>query len=155
VSQNGIEILDLRCLLLECALGSAHKGSWLMVARHETLSAQRRKINLSTSAITLLLVGAVVVGCDSEEQHRAFYSSKEACLKDWGTEASCQQSHGSNGTVYYFGPWYSRSSSFWGRGGGGSAGIVSQGGSAVSSGTEAARFGGFGGSASSHGGAGE
>jgi hypothetical protein len=126
-----------------------------MAARRETLSPHRRRINRTTSAITLLLVGACVVGCDSEERHRAFYSSKEACLKDWGTETSCQQSHGSNGMVYYFGPWYSRSSSFWGRGGGASSGIVSQGGGTVTSGTEAARFGGFGESAGAHGGAGE
>jgi hypothetical protein len=109
----------------------------------------------TTSAITLLLVGAFVAACDSEERHRAFYDSKEACLKDWGTEESCQQSRGSNGAFIYFGPWYNRASPFWGRGGGTSAGIVSQGGGSVTSAAEAAHFGGFGESAGAHGGAGE
>jgi hypothetical protein len=112
-------------------------------------------MNKTTSAITLLLVGACVAACDGEERHRAFYSSKEACLKDWGTETSCQQSQGPNGSFFYYGPWYNHSSPFWGRGGGSSAGIVSQGGGSVTSATEAAHFGGFGESASAHGGAGE
>jgi hypothetical protein len=43
----------------------------------------------TTSAVTLLLVGAFVAACDNDERHRAFYDSKEACLKDWGTEESC------------------------------------------------------------------
>lgn len=125
-----------------------------MAAGRETQSPQRRTARITTSAITLLLVGAFVAGCENEERHRAFYNSKEACLKDWGSETSCQPSHGSNGLVYYFGPWYSRSSSFWGRGGGASSGIVSQGGGAVASGSES-HFGGFGASAGAHGGAGE
>jgi hypothetical protein len=112
-------------------------------------------MNKTTSAITLLLVGACVAACDGEERHRALYSSKEACLKDWGTESSCQQSQGPNGAFFYYGPWYNHSSPFWGRGGGSSAGIVSQGGASVTSATEAAHFGGFGASASAHGGAGE
>ena len=37
-----------------------------MAARRETLSPHRRRINRTTSAITLLLVGACVAGCDSE-----------------------------------------------------------------------------------------
>ena len=110
-------------------------------------------MNRTTSVITLLLVGAFVAACDSEERHRAFYKSKEDCLKDWGTESSCQQSRGPNGAFFYYGPWYSRSSPFWGRGGA-SAGIVSQGGGSVTSATEAAHFGGFGESASAHGGVG-
>jgi hypothetical protein len=109
----------------------------------------------TSSAITLLLVGAFVAACDSEERHRAFYDSKEACLKDWGTEETCRQSRGPNGAFVYFGPWYNRSSPFWGRGGGASAGIVAPGGSSVTSATEAAHFGGFGESASAHGGVGE
>jgi hypothetical protein len=112
-------------------------------------------MNKTTSAITLLLVGAFVAACDGDERHRALYNSKEDCLKDWGTETSCQQSQGSNGAFFYYGPWYGRSSAFWGRGGGASAGIVSQGGGSVTSATEAAHFGGFGESASAHGGAGE
>ena len=125
-----------------------------MAAGRETRLPQRRRLNRTTSAITLLLVGVCVAGCENEERHRAFYSSKEACLRDWGIESSCQQSQGSNGMVYFFGPWYSRSSAFWGRGGGASSGIVSQGGGAVISGSEA-HFGGFGASAGAHAGAGE
>jgi hypothetical protein len=112
-------------------------------------------MNKTTSAITLLLVGAFVAACDGDERHRAFYKSKEDCLKDWGTESSCQQSQGSNGAFFFYGPWYTQSSSFWGRGGGTSAGIVSQAGGPVTSATEAAHFGGFGESASAHGGVGE
>ncbi len=112
-------------------------------------------MNKATSTITLLLVGAFVAACDSEERHRAFYNSKEECLKDWGTESSCQPSQAPNGGFFYYGPWYTRTSAFWGRGGGSSAGIVSQGGSSVTSATETAHFGGFGESASGHGGAGE
>ena len=109
----------------------------------------------ATSAITLLLVGTFIAACGSEERHRAFYSSKEACLKDWGTESSCQQSQTPNGGSVYFGPWYGNSSPFWGRGGGSSAGIVTQGGDSVAASTESAHFGGFGDSASAHGGLGE
>jgi hypothetical protein len=109
----------------------------------------------ATSAITLLLVGTFIAACGSEERHRAFYSSKEACLKDWGTESSCQQSQTPNGGSVYFGPWYGNSSPFWGRGGGSSAGIVTQGGDSVAASTESAHFGGFGESASAHGGVGE
>jgi hypothetical protein len=112
-------------------------------------------MNKRTSAITLLLVGAVIAACDSDERHRAYYKTKEDCLKDWGTESSCQQSSAPNGGFVYFGPWYTRSSAFWGRGGGAAAGIVGTGGSAVSSSAESAHFGGFGESASAHGGVGE
>lgn len=112
-------------------------------------------MNKRTSAITLLLVGAFIAACDSDERHRAFYNSKEDCLKDWGTESSCQQSYGPHGGIYYFGPWYTNSSAFWGRGGGASAGIVGKGGGSVSSSAESAHFGGFGESASAHGGVGE
>jgi hypothetical protein len=112
-------------------------------------------MNKRTSAITLILAGAFIVGCDGDERHRAFYKSKEDCLKDWGgTESSCQQSvH--NGGVYYFGPWYTSSSAFWGRGGGGAAGIVGASGGSISSSAESAHFGGFGESAGAHGGVGE
>jgi hypothetical protein len=111
-------------------------------------------MNRTTSALTLFLVGLIVGGCD-EERHRAYYSSKDACLKDWGTESSCEQSRSSSGGFIYYGPWYNSSSAFWGRGGGASAGIVSQSGRSVSSGAESAHFGGFGESAGAHGGAGE
>ena len=111
-------------------------------------------MNKQTSAITLLLVGAFIAGCDGDDRHRAFYRTKEDCLKDWGTEESCQQTT-RNGGVYYFGPWYTSSSAFWGRGGGSAAGIVGSGGAAISSSAESAHFGGFGESASAHGGAGE
>jgi hypothetical protein len=108
-----------------------------------------------TSAITLLLVGTFVAACDSNEQHRAYYNSREDCLKDWGTETSCQQSYGPNGGILYYGPWYTHASAFWGRGGGASAGIVTLGGGSVSATAESAHFGGFGESASGHGSAGE
>ena len=68
----------------------------------------------TTSAVTLLLMGASVAACDSEQRHRAFYENKDACLKDWGTEDSCQPSRGPNGAFVYFGPWYNSSSPFWG-----------------------------------------
>jgi hypothetical protein len=118
------------------------------------MCARRRSVNKSTSAITLLLVGAFVAACDSDERHRAFYGSKEACLKDWGTESSCQQSQGPNGAFVYYGPWYNRSSPFWGHGSGAAAGIVAQGGRSATSASEGAHFGGFGESASGHGGTG-
>lgn len=111
-------------------------------------------MNKRTSAITLLLVSAFIVGCDGDDRHRAFYKTKEECLKDWGTETSCQQSE-HNGGVYYFGPWYTRSSAFWGRGSGAAAGIVGPSGASTSSAAESAHFGGFGESASAHGGVGE
>jgi hypothetical protein len=109
----------------------------------------------TTSAITLVLAGAFVASCDNNDMHRAVYSSKEACLKDWNSEKDCQQSTAHSGGFFYYGPWYNRSSPFWGRGGGASTGIVSQGGGSVSSAAESAHFGGFGESAGAHGSAGE
>jgi len=112
-------------------------------------------VKKTASAITLLLVGACITACGSEERHRAVYNSKGACLKDWGTESNCQQYQTRNGDMVYFGPWYGSSSSFWGSGGGSSAGIVTQGGESVAASAESAHFGGFGESASAHGGVGE
>jgi hypothetical protein len=112
-------------------------------------------MNRRSTAITLFLVGACIAACDGDQRHRAFYRTKEECLKDWGTETSCQQSTGPNGGSYYYGPWYNHSSGFWGRGGGAAPGIVSEGGGSVSSSSEAGHFGGFGESAGAHGGVGE
>lgn len=99
----------------------------------------------SSLKISLVLIGMVTLaGCQSEQ--RNVYKSREDCLQDWGDDKNCEQVTSGN---HYYGGGYHPIGSYYGPRYTGNGGTLS---GAPSVRAVSVARGGFGSSASAHGG---
>ncbi|MEW6220298.1 MAG: hypothetical protein AB1634_12305 [Thermodesulfobacteriota bacterium] len=55
-------------------------------------------------ALTILATLQLAACADDQETQRAVYSSRQACVEDWGSEDDCEAEAG--GTGMWMGPWF-------------------------------------------------
>jgi uncharacterized protein YgiB involved in biofilm formation len=106
----------------------------------------RRKRRCSTRVALVLLGTISLAGCEQEPEQRHVYKSLRDCTEEWGIE-KCDPADNRHPTGYYYGPSY-RGSTYSGSHMGGSGAVRPPGSRAVGS----VSRGGFGSSASAHGG---
>lgn len=104
--------------------------------------ARGEKRRCSTSVALVLLGSVSLTGCDQEPDQRHVYKSLRDCTEEWGIQ-KCEPATGGHPSGYYYGPSF-RGSTY----GGSHAGLRAPGTRAVGT----VSRGGFGSSASAHGG---
>jgi len=102
-----------------------------------------RKRRCSTRVVLVLLGTVSLAGCDQEPEQRHLYRSLRDCTEEWGMQ-KCEPATGGHPTGYYYGPSFRGSS----HAGAASGGLRTPGTRAVGT----VSRGGFGSSASAHGG---